>query len=138
MLDQSSFTLHRAVSSTGAVIVLSGELDLSNAPALDRALARLRESHPASLVLDMAGVAFLDVAAARVIATAAQAWPGPDPMVIRDPSPIVRRLLQVSGLAADVALEQTAPSALPRDSARPAPPDGAVSQSITQAGGSHP
>lgn len=124
MVDQSSFTLRRAVSSTGAVITLGGELDLSNAPALDRALARLREFPSSSLVLDMAGVEFLDVAAARVIATAAHAWPGPRPVVIRDPRPIVRRLLQVSGLGADLRLEESARSALPRDGVPPALPDG--------------
>ena len=94
--------------STGAVITLSGELAFTNAPDLDRTLAWLRETPPPSLVLHMAGVEYLDVAAARVIATAAEAWAGPSPIVILDPSPVVRRLLQVTGLATAVRLEGTA------------------------------
>jgi anti-sigma B factor antagonist len=126
MPDGSPFTLHAVAGSTGAVITLGGELDLTNAPALDHAvddaLARLCERPPARLILDMAGVKFLDVAAARVIATAAQAWPGPRPIVIRDPSPIVRRLLEVSGLSAELRLEGTIPSSC--NGAGPALPDG--------------
>ena len=124
MPDASSFTLHTAVSSAGAVITVGGELDFINAPALQCAVARLCETPPPSLVLDMAGVEFIDVAAARVIVTAAQAWPGPDPIVIRDPSPIVRRLLQVTGWAAAVRLEEAGPAA-----------PGQLTQIITPAGG---
>ena len=124
MPDRPSFTLHTSANSTGTVITLGGDLDLSSAPALGRALARLRGTPPARLVLHMAGVGCLDLAAARVIAAAAQAWPGPGPVVIRDPSPVVRRLLELSGLAAGLRLEQTAPGSPPGDGARPAPPDG--------------
>lgn len=124
MPDRSSFTMHTAVNGTGVVVTLGGDLDLTNAAALGRALAGLGETPPARLVLDMAGVDCLDCAAARVIAAAVQSLPGPRPVVIRDPSPIVRRLLEVSGLAADLRLEQTTPDRRPGDGTRPPPPDG--------------
>lgn len=122
MPERSSLTLHTAVHGTAAVVTLSGELDLTTASDLDRTLARLRETAPASVVLDMAGVEHLDCAAARVIATAAQAWPGPGPLVIRDPRPIVWRLLQLTGLAAAVHLEKTTPARPAGHGRPPAPP----------------
>jgi anti-anti-sigma factor len=116
MLDRPSFTLFTAVSGADALVTLGGPLDVITAPGLDRALGRaldrLREPAPPRLVLDVAGVEFLDAAAARVIFTAAQAWPGPHPVVIRDPSPIVRRLLQLCDLPAAVRLEEATPGLL--------------------------
>lgn len=42
------------------VIALTGELDLSSAPQLERELADAEASHPSSLVIDLAGLGFMD------------------------------------------------------------------------------
>lgn len=47
----------------------------------------------------MREVEFIDCACARVIVQAARTWPGSGPAVIRDASPIVRRVFQLTGLA---------------------------------------
>lgn len=55
---------------------------------------------PARLVFDMAGVRFADCASARMI-TGTAAWlPDGNRPVIRSPRPLVRRLLERSGLDA--------------------------------------
>jgi anti-anti-sigma factor len=120
MPGQSPFTLHTAFSGTTAIVTLAGALDITSTPALARDLARLREAAPAQVVLHMAAVEHLDCAAAHVIAAAARDWPGPNPLVIRDPRPIVWRMLQLTGLDTAVQTDETTSGHGPR----PAPPDG--------------
>jgi anti-sigma B factor antagonist len=59
-------------SGTGAVIALSGELDLAGAAMLEQELGRLETDAPEALVLDLRGVEFMDSSGLRVIAVAAQ------------------------------------------------------------------
>ncbi len=62
------------LSSAGdAVIALSGELDLSGAPALDEEIGRLAAHDDVRrVVLDLRGLAFLDSSGLRVVALAAR------------------------------------------------------------------
>jgi anti-anti-sigma factor len=99
------FTLQTAASGPDVLVVIRGELDVTVAPDLAQALARLRGTVGGDLVLNMSEVEFIDCACAQVIAQAAAAWPAPAQAVIRDPSPIVRRVFQLSDLAAVVRMD---------------------------------
>jgi anti-anti-sigma factor len=80
------------------MITVECDLDVSTLPVLTRHLARVLEQRPRTLALDLAGVSFLDCAAAHAIAEAARALPGrPRPVLLR-PSPAVSRLLSLTGL----------------------------------------
>ncbi len=81
-----------------ATVVISGELDLASSPSLAAQLARLLADSPQRLVLDMSRVGFIDVAAARLIASTAQSLPEGRRPVIRSASPLVRRVLELTGL----------------------------------------
>jgi anti-anti-sigma factor len=78
--------------------VIRGELDPASTPSLDALLARIRASAPQRLVIDMAGVGFIDCAAARLIAGAGRFLPRGQRPVIRRPGPLVRRILELTGL----------------------------------------
>jgi anti-anti-sigma factor len=81
-----------------AVVRLLGDLDVTVAAALSQHLADLAARKPDRLIFDMATVGFLDCAAARVMFAAARSMlPGRKP-VIRSPGPLVRRLLELTGL----------------------------------------
>ena len=79
-------------------VVVSGELDLVTTPALTAHLTQILENEPQRLVFDMTRVGFIDCAAARLIASAGQFLPHNQRPVIRFPSPLVRRVLELTGL----------------------------------------
>jgi anti-sigma B factor antagonist len=51
-------------------IVLSGELDISTAPRVEEELQKLEEGRPATIVLDLRGLEFMDSTGLRVIVSA--------------------------------------------------------------------
>lgn len=82
-----------------AVVRLLGDLDASVAFELAEQLAGLADKQPDRLVFDMAAVQFLDCAAAGMLFGAARSMlaDGNKP-VICSPGPLVRKLLQLTGL----------------------------------------
>jgi anti-anti-sigma factor len=92
--------IEAAVSAGTATIVSSGELDAATTPLLARRLAQILAVGPQRLVFDMAGVGFIDCAAARLIVGTGRCLPTGRQPVIRRPSLAVRRMLELTGLAA--------------------------------------
>jgi anti-sigma B factor antagonist len=82
----------------GVTVVLSGDLDIVSRSWLARHLAETMKQQPRRLAVDMAGVGFADSAALRLIVRAGQLLPDGGRPVIRHPRPVVRRVLQITGL----------------------------------------
>jgi anti-anti-sigma factor len=97
---EPSLTVETTVTTEMAMVIIRGELDLTTTPLLCRQLAQIRYGSPQRLVFDMSGVDFIDCAAARLIASTGRFLPEGRRPVIRRPSPVVRRLLELTGLAA--------------------------------------
>jgi anti-anti-sigma factor len=108
----SLFSLQITQSGPDIQVMMRGELDISAEPALTRALAELRDTGCGGLVLHMGEVEYIDCACARVIAQTTRTWPAPGRAVIRDPSPIVRRVFELSGLASAAGTDEPATLAL--------------------------
>lgn len=87
------------VTAGTATVLLRGDLDMATMPLLARRLAQLLADHPERLVLDMAGVTFIDCASARLIAGAGRHLPGGVRPAVRSPSLVARRVLELTGLA---------------------------------------
>jgi anti-sigma B factor antagonist len=82
---------------TGATIVsLSGELDSANADALDASLAPLTHERSAQLIFDLSGLRFMDSAGIAVLLGVAAKVSA---VRLRDPSPAVRRVIELTGLS---------------------------------------
>ena len=79
-------------------IVLTGDLDIVNRSWLARHLAETMKRQPRRLVFNMAEVGFADSAALRLIVSAGRLLPDGGRPVIRHPPPLVRRVLQITGL----------------------------------------
>lgn len=90
-------------------VVLRGEFDMTSEGLLADCLERIRESRPRRLIFDAAQVAFLDCASARLIVGADRWLPAGVKPVIRRPSPVVRRVLQASGIGARCEIELRGP-----------------------------
>lgn len=92
---------------TGATttIVLTGDLDPATAPRLQAAIDDHADGAQA-IVLDLAGVSFLDSSGLRVLVAANEALRGRGiALTLRSPSDNVRRLLDLTGLGEIIAVE---------------------------------
>ena len=78
-----------------AVVSVSGELDVSNAETLESAIAQVCEGRPEELVFDLRELSFMDSAGIAVLLGGARRVPS---VRLRDPTPAVRRVVEVTGL----------------------------------------
>jgi anti-anti-sigma factor len=82
-----------------ATVAVHGEIDFFTAPALSARLGEVIEvARPRRLILDLAGVRFLDCAGARAVADARAALPECCQVVIRSLRPSPRRVFEITGL----------------------------------------
>ncbi|MGH3272356.1 MAG: STAS domain-containing protein [Trebonia sp.] len=88
------------VTGETVTVVLRGELDVTVEGFLNGRLSRIREMRPSRLVFEMAQITYLDCASARLIAGTGGWLPAGVTPVVSRPSPIVRRVLQASGIGA--------------------------------------
>jgi anti-anti-sigma factor len=115
-VDPQTVPLLRAVHTEDPPgLRLTGEADLSNRDALRAVVANLAEDLPAGagpLVVDIAGLRFLDAAAVRLLIDVAT---GLTPIRVTGCSPGVQRLLTASGAAAvpGLTVEPAVPVAEP-------------------------
>jgi anti-anti-sigma factor len=81
-------------------VALSGEFDVTSEAFLADRLTRVRQSRPRRLIFEAARVTYIDCASARLIVGTDRWLPAGVKPVIASPSPLVRRVLQASGLGA--------------------------------------
>jgi anti-sigma B factor antagonist len=101
--------VHTRFLESAATVVISGELDICAVPSLERALREVLDQGADKLVLDLAGVTFIDCASVRALAAASHALPGSRRALIRRPSPMVERVLRVTGMSACFWIERPVP-----------------------------
>ena len=77
------------------VVWLSGELDMTSAGQFSTAIDAALGSDPDRLILDASGLTFMDSSGIVLLISAAQRV---QEVQVRDPSPIVRRLIELTGL----------------------------------------
>ena len=84
-----------------AVAVLHGEYDLSNLNALRAELVEVLRSRPTGIVLDLAEVEFCDLACLRSMANIGRRAAAMGVWVrAAGPTPMIRRMLEITGLCA--------------------------------------
>ena len=101
-------SLHVAESvDAGGVIVLalSGELDLSTVGPLNAAVRDAIERKPEALIFDLAGLKFMDSSGIAALLAAVGAVSS---VQVRNPSGIVQRVIELSGLAQTLGLASAA------------------------------
>jgi anti-anti-sigma factor len=110
--DQSSqepdqpFAVEARIIQGTAIVVLSGESDIVVAPVLAERLTQILASRPRQLIFDMARVTFIDCATARLITLAGQSPALGGRVLIRQPSAVVRRVLDVTRLVGWCDIEE--------------------------------
>jgi anti-anti-sigma factor len=89
-----------SVTEGSVTVTIAGVLDPVTTPSVAEQVAQVLEGLPEHLIFDLRRVDFMDVAAARVIVSTGQYLPGSTRPVILEPSPAVRRVLELTGLDA--------------------------------------
>jgi anti-sigma B factor antagonist len=84
------------------LVTVSGELDISNAASLEATVASITAESPERLIFDLSGLRFMDSAGIAVLIGAAAKV---NVVQLRDPSPIVRRVVQMTGLSSVLHIE---------------------------------
>jgi anti-sigma B factor antagonist len=89
-------TIATKVDAAGdPIVVLSGEIDMSNAGSLSAAVAPITATPPSRLTFDLTGLRFIDSAGLAVLVSAAATTT----VSVRNPSPIVRSVIEATGLS---------------------------------------
>lgn len=83
----------------GSVVSVRGELDISSASAFKQALEGARATDTCRVVVDLAGLSFIDSTGLRVLLAGKQrATAGGGDLRIRNARAEVRRLLEIAGV----------------------------------------
>lgn len=91
-----------SVESDGTVVLtLSGEMDLSTVGAVHKAVQDAISHEPGRIVFDLADLTFMDSSGIAALLSAVGAV---DSVQVRNPSGIMRRIIELSGLAQTLGL----------------------------------
>lgn len=95
------FSVHLVASSDHAATVeVHGELDVSTAPKLQDRLHDLITEGKRDLIVDLAGMTFIDSTGLGVLVSALKrAREAGGGLVLREPRPSARKVFEISGLA---------------------------------------
>jgi anti-sigma B factor antagonist len=96
----------------GVAVVLAGELDISVTHRVERELERIEAGRPTTLVLDLAGLEFIDSSGMRVVMRADQrARRDGRRLAVVAGDGTARRLLRILGLEVRLELVEDRPGA---------------------------
>ena len=99
MAAQAQLNIDTRHESNRVVVAMEGELDMANAPALQKAIESEELAAPEIVVLDLQGLSFLDSTGLRVILAARElCWRRGQEFAVTPGSPQVQRLLSVTGV----------------------------------------
>jgi anti-anti-sigma factor len=84
------------------IVAVSGDLDLSNAAALETIVAVKVAERPEQLIFDLSDLRFMDSAGIAVLLGAAAKV---NAVHLRNPSPAVRRVVELTGLSDVLSIE---------------------------------
>jgi anti-anti-sigma factor len=105
--DAPAFDVRLVETDDGAVIVASGEIDLTACDALRRCIEGCCATHQ-RVVMDLAGVTFIDSTGLNALIWAHRLLGHrPGAVVLRNPGPAVVRVLEIAGLADTFTIERT-------------------------------
>ncbi|MEY2399550.1 MAG: anti-sigma factor antagonist [Actinomycetota bacterium] len=94
-----------SATAADGVVVVRGEIDLASAPRFEHALADALEEARGDLVVDLAGVAFMDSAGMNVLVRIFKTLDSEGRTLrLVHPNPSVRRALEIGGVATFASL----------------------------------
>ena len=108
-MGEHALTVKTVRDGPVCALILNGDLGLSETDGFLGPAALAVDNRTERLVLDLAGVTFLDCAGVRALAMAASFAPSGCPVIIRSLSPMARRILELLGLDVE-SIRQASPA----------------------------
>ena len=87
------------------IATVRGEIDITTVSTLSEHLGQLAGKNPRRLVIDLAGVSFIDSSGLGGFVRIRKAMPPECPLVIRSPQRRVRQLFKITGLDSVITFE---------------------------------
>lgn len=81
-----------------ATVTVRGEIDAATADTLGQRLADVTGGSPLRVVIDLAGVSFMDSSGLRAFVRLRKALPGHCPVILRSPHLRTRQVFELTGL----------------------------------------
>ena len=97
--ETSALTVCDQWAGRTATVTVRGEIDAATADAFHERLAAVAGGGPTRLVIDLAGVEFLDSAGLRAFVRLRKALPRDCPIILRSPHRRTRQVFDLTGLA---------------------------------------
>jgi anti-sigma B factor antagonist len=105
--DVDGFAVEFHTDGRGVLVRVAGEVDAATAPALSAQLERAVEWNSGDVMVDLAGVTFFDSTAVRALLRARTGLTARGRrLVVSDPAPNARRVLELTGLAGAFELDR--------------------------------
>jgi anti-anti-sigma factor len=105
-LEQApSLTIDARWDASVAIATVRGEIDITTVGALSERLGHLAAEKPQRLVIDLAGVSFIDSSGLGGFVRIRKALPPGCPVVIRSPQRRIRQLFKIIGLDSVITFE---------------------------------
>ena len=86
----------------GQLVKITGELDISNVEPVGQAISTVTADRPALLIFELSELRFIDSSGIALLLGASREV---DAVQIRNPSPAVRRVVEITGLTKALPLE---------------------------------
>jgi anti-anti-sigma factor len=103
MNEPSTATVVRTDEDSGSpVIHLGGELDISNIPTVETELEPLLATAGERAVFDLSALRFMDSSGIALLLRAREQV---GDVVVRNPSPVIQRIIEATGLADTLPIE---------------------------------
>lgn len=93
-----SLTVHGEWADGTATVTVRGDIDAGTVDALYERLAGVADGGPRRLVIDLAGVGFIDSAGLRAFVRLRKALPRHCPVILRSPRRRTREVFALTGL----------------------------------------
>lgn len=95
-------SISRSAGQDGAIVLaVQGELDVSSVVDVRPAVTTAVAENPAQIVFDLAGLRFMDSSGLAILLVAAKSVP----VRLRNPSPAIMRLVELTGLSEVLPIE---------------------------------
>jgi anti-anti-sigma factor len=99
---QPIVTVEHWPEGRGRMVKIAGELDISSVESVRRAIDGITADHPDVLVFELSALRFIDSSGIALLLGVARDVPE---VRMRNPSPAVRRVVEVTGLSEALLLE---------------------------------
>lgn len=94
------------LESLHPVVRIHGEIDFATAPEMADGVASVLAHDPLDLVLDLTHAPFMDCSGVSIIVRARNHLPDESRVVLRHPTPLIRKVLTILALDTEVVIEE--------------------------------